>query len=437
MTDPITRTFKVTAGPVGIHLQLGGPKVTQLAQDALVEVDASSRTEHDGQVWWRNAVGWSPEKSLDGTSVLMTEITQFTTYEEPAEVPTIEEPAPQTEPPTRAETPTEEVPAVTPPLEEPGDPEITEPALAVSSSPLAPAYASFSGKRRLIARDVISIRKAAGLQADTDGALAKGQGINADFDTVTLADSYYWIRHDDGWSAIQDEAGADVMFDDGGEVVEIGTNGPNIETLPGYRSMITRSPVDLDKVRFFQYFGNNVFAWQRGHEFGYPRYSQALHGGLDFGNTQERNIPVYAGISGTYRRTQYSSTYDWNHRLEIDSGEYVFIYQHTSNFRKFEPGQAITPDTVIADIYNGPNWADHLHFEVRFQTKWIVNPLALMNEGLYNLIIDQFDPEAKSKLVRQTELYYFFKNESWQKWYTPLDQPVIELGGTPIGPRYV
>jgi hypothetical protein len=225
----------------------------------------------------------------------------------------------------------------------------------------------------------------------------------------------------------------------------LGPDGlPVVEKLPGYKSLITRHPVAIADCTFWQYYGNNVFAYVYGSvQFGYDKYSQALHAGLDYG--AKKALPIYAGLSGTVEHVDKSRLY--NHKVIVKNDDWTIIYQHITTIRVGK-GAAVTPDTVIAEIEtitndvdpnDGKNPLDHLHFEIRFRNKWIINPLLLMSDVLVKEVTDKFNPERTNtfwkKATPDGQLEYFYKTASWSKWTTPLDQPVIVLAGPVIGPR--
>jgi hypothetical protein len=224
-------------------------------------------------------------------------------------------------------------------------------------------------------------------------------------------------------------------------LVAIGPDGPKAEDLPGHRKLITRTPIDMKDIGWFQYYGNNMFAMRNGKQYGYDRYSQALHGGLDYGNSDRAGVKIYAGVEAEFLKTEYPSPN--NTRTWLKKDDYVFIYQHITNAVAFQPGQVITPDTVIGDIEHhsiNKGW-DHLHFEVRFMTEWIVNPLLLFTPELYDELIKTFDPNKPNtgyaKDYPESTLNFFYKSDKWTKWCTPLDQPMLNLYKGPIGPRYM
>ena len=104
-------------------------------------------------------------------------------------------------------------------------------------------------------------------------------------------------------------------------------------------------------------------------------------------------------------------------------GDYTVIYGHLDNLQPLQIGQPIGPDTMLGTLqFRGQ---DHLHLEVRFQEQWIINPLLLMPPDIRDALIAKFPPSDN----------YFFKSSTWSKWQTPLEQPILVLGGGLIGPH--
>jgi hypothetical protein len=109
----------------------------------------------------------------------------------------------------------------------------------------------------------------------------------------------------------------------------------------------------------------------------------------------------------------------------IQAGEYVIIYQHLVNTNSFVKGGQVTPDTVVGTLDPSLGSNMHLHLEVRYdREKWIVNPLLLVADEIRQGIMAKFPTFSK----------HFYSDERWNKWVTPLDQPVISRGGPVIGP---
>ena len=140
-----------------------------------------------------------------------------------------------------------------------------------------------------------------------------------------------------------------------------------------------------------------------------------MHSGLDFGNNNA-GIPVYAGVDCAFVKND-------KYGIFTKSGSYTFIYQHLTNTTSFSAGQPISVDTKLGEL-DPTVGLRHLHFEIRYKEIWIVNPLLLMPDEMVSSIIDKFVPGPR----------YFYKSGAWNKWQTPMDQPVIELAGPLIGP---
>lgn len=291
----------------------------------------------------------------------------------------------------------------------------------------------------------VRVRSAPGLSGERVGWLMPGESIAVDADSRTEVDGYVWWRHEAGWSAEKSTSGAQTFLSEPvsapeesappkPEAQQPGTpvsgvsfmsDGlPNVDTLPLRNSLFKRLPIDLDQIYFWQYYGNNKFAADllRQGKTWY-RYAQGLHAGLDFGNPHTPGVPVYAGIEGTFdsHRTQAYKPND----LRVQVGDYLVIYGHLTNPRSFQVGQPIGPGTVMGEIEVGhAGAAEHLHLEVRYQGKWIINPLLMMPEEMRNAILAKFPPSDA----------YFYRQGQWSQWQTPLDQPVLVLSGKVLSP---
>jgi murein DD-endopeptidase MepM/ murein hydrolase activator NlpD len=391
------RTFRVWASLVSVRDAPNGTRLPQkLTRGKEFSVVPASRTEAGGYIWWQHDEGWTAEASISGGEIFLKEVFGASSA------------APPINPAERVTLP-----------------------------------AHWQGVMNLQAAQATKVRNQPSI--DPRGTIiitmTRGRLIEADMSTVTEADGYYWVRHALGWSAIMSIDGKTVFLAEPGTIpglIYIGPDGPRAEELPGYRALVTRLPVNLNDTQWFQYFGNNMYAFMHGKAYGYDRYSQALHGGLDFGNSARAGVPVFAGVEGEFIKVEYPSKN--NTRTFIKSGEYTLIYQHITNAQSFAPGQKIMPDTQLGNIehrtING-GW-DHLHFEVRYMTEWIVNPLLLLTPELYDSLIARFDPAKPNQNYAKIDssLNFFYKTPSWTKWTTPLDQPMIKLNGPARGPRY-
>ncbi len=348
---------------------LSGASIKYLPVGQQIEADAASRVEKDGYVWWRHADGWSAERSTDGSQVFL--------------IPVVGAAAPD-----------------------------QKKSFQVGSVP-------------------VRVRSAPSLGHNTIRFLDSGATLEVDPSSRAEADGYVWWRHSQGWSAERSANGKEVYLFEPGKAAP---GAPPIaapskleglpadQDLPLKNELFRRMPVDLAQTRWWQYFGNNVFAydlWSKGAQW--YAYCQGLHGGLDFGNSSTRGIKVYAGVEGVFDKVITSSFAPYG--LFVRAGDYTIIYGHLVKPGSFQPGQPVGPDAYMGELqFGGQN---HLHLEVRYRENWIVNPLLLMPGAMREAIFAKFPPSGE----------YFYRGGGWNKWQTPLDQPVLQLGGRLIGPH--
>jgi hypothetical protein len=256
--------------------------------------------------------------------------------------------------------------------------------------------------------------------------LDPGTIFDCDGNSRREVDGYVWWQHNEGWSAERNVISSEVYLVDPSVVVDIPaprTNEPpTTDTLPLRDGVFSQLPVEMGKTLWWQYFGNNVFAqriWSQGQTW--YKYAQSLHGGLDFGNSRERGVLVKAGVTGTFKFHDRNNTRP--NGLWVKVGDFTVIYGHLSNPRLYRVGDPITPDTVMGELeFGGQN---HLHLEVRYRDRWIINPLLLMPDAMRGGLISKFKPSDD----------YFYKDAGWSQWQQPLDQPVLVLGGPIVGPH--
>lgn len=390
------RNFKVWSSVISVRETPNGKRTpVKLYRGTEVEALSSSRTESGGYIWWEHEQGWSAERNSAGNVTYLKEI-----FATPATMPIPED-------------------------QKTKIPDTWKGIFALQVAQGVKVRGEPSTDPR-------------GLVIKT---IARGAVLQCDMDTLTEADNYYWVRHDMGWSAIQSVNGKTVFLAEPGSIlglIAIGADGPAAEELPGYRELFTALPVKLEDTQWFQYFGNNMFAMRNAKAYGYDRYSQGMHGGLDFGNSLKPK-PIYAGLEAEFVKLETSRANNW--RIILKKDDYTIIYQHVTNPLHFNEGDIVTPETQLATIehHSINNGWDHLHFEIRFMKSWIINPLLLFNEAIYNQIIGAFNPEKENsgykKDFPKSTSNFFYHTATWDKWVTPLDQPMIYLGGPVIGPR--
>lgn len=134
---------------------------------------------------------------------------------------------------------------------------------------------------------------------------------------------------------------------------------------------------------------------------------------MDFGNPNAE-IAVFAGMTGRVSAVRLNTDLYAPNFVMIVNGSYTVIYGHIANVA-VSLGQNVTPDTRIATIDTAHNGANaHLHLEVRYQGQWIINPLLILRAELRQVLLSKFDDYAS-------------EFQPFDKWQTPLDQPVLQL----------
>lgn len=221
-------------------------------------------------------------------------------------------------------------------------------------------------------------------------------------------EGFVWWQHSTGWSAEKRSDDSEVYMVDAES------------DLPPPDFQFVRSPVDLDDMQWFYYYGNTIFAFRYGRTHNYHGYSQGLHGGLDYGHPG--GIPIVAGVNGVFDYSGSGRAFGPN-RVDVLVGNYRIIYGHVARPISMQRGARVTPDTVIGFMDSG---AQHMHLEVRYQNdSFLINPLLFIPEDQQNKIFSDFPPEGP---------FAFYSSTRWQRWLTPFDQPTIIRGGPVIGP---
>ncbi len=362
------KRFRVVASRLNIRTEPGLARRVLtgevLVQGVEVVVRADAWAEKDGYLWWQHGRGWSAERSLDGLQVFMEDLT-------------------------------------------PGIPRV-EPGGSTTPEPEPPPDQPV--KRLQVVAASVNVRNSPDLSASVVGALVQGDEFEVDPDDPGVgaeADGWVWWRHSQGWSAERRADGtSELMLD--------------VNELPHLGALFERHPARIETTEWVQYFGNTWFAYLYGIQHNYPNFSQGLHSGLDYGKNENNpvELPVFAGVHGIFRGR--GSAYGPN-RVDVQVGDYRIIYGHLGRPASLPVGQPVTPDAVLGVI---ENTRIHLHLEVRYKDRYIINPLWLMPSGLVSAFVDRFPPGTGT----------FVNTPSWGKWTTPLSQPIIRLGGPVIGP---
>lgn len=373
---PLKR-FRVLVPRLGIrsHPALAGTlREARLPQGGTIQARPDAWVEEDGYLWWLHGPGWSAERSLDGRRRFLEDLTPETGRS-------------------------------------------AEGARGRQTAfPGAPPQRDGRNRWQVLAL-TLPVHDGPGTGAVRSGRLQQGDLLRVPDDPARLveADDYQWLQHDQGWSAVRRLDGRrEFML--------------NLDALPLLERLVLRHPVPLEEVNWAQYYGNTSFAWRRGREFGYHRYAQGLHSGLDYGcHSHVRPGPrVFAAIEGVSdgRGQKYGPN-----RLDVRVGPYRLIYGHLGSPANLPRKAPVVPQTVMGRI---EDTLYHLHFELRYRDTYILNPLLFMPRHLVREFVARFPLEVGHD--DDTHSRRFMQTESWDRWLNPLEQPVIRLGGEVIGP---
>lgn len=373
----LPKRFRALVPRLGIrsHPALAGTvNETRLQEGDEIEVSPDAWVEEDGFVWWLHGPGWSAERSLDEQVRFLGDLT----------------------------------------------PEIGRSAEGArgrsAAFPGAPPRRDERNRWQVLAL-TLPVFDAPGASAVRSGRLQQGDVLRVEDDPERLveADDYLWLRHGQGWSAVRRLDGRKEFL-------------LNLDGLPLLGRLLQRHPVTLGEVNWTQYFGNTSFAWRRGRDYSYHRYAQGLHSGLDYGcYTDVRPGPrVFAGIAGISdgRGQKYGPN-----RIDVRVGPYRIIYGHLGSPTNLPRKAPVTPQTVMGRL---EHTLYHLHLEIRYKDTYILNPLLFMSRGMVEEFVERFPLEVGNSDDRQ--VMRFKQTETWDRWLSPLDQPVIRLGGEVIGP---
>lgn len=403
-STPPKKTFRVGQQQVRVRPQpnRAAPESRWLQPDEQVQCDPNSRTESEGFIWWKHTEGWTAERSLDGKYIYLTEVISAAPVTSVAPAP------------------------VTPAL-------VIAPVGTVAPVGVPAPIPVTPTKTFIVGSILVRIRSIPSASGALIRELLPGTQINVEVSSRTEAEGFVWWKHSAGWSVERTTNNSATYLYEPGKApqattpaavpVPSGGSPLDINTLPLRENLFKRFPVDLALTRWWQYFGNNVFAqqiWSQGKRW--YEYAQGLHGGFDFGNSSTSGVIIYAGVEGgTYDRREAQFTPPYG--LWVKKGDYTIIYGHVTNPRPFNPGDPIGVDTILGELeFNGQN---HLHLEIRYKGTWIVNPIYFFPKAMQDQLIQKFPPGPT----------YFYSDPTWNKWQSPYDQPVLRMGGPLIGPQ--
>jgi hypothetical protein len=429
-TPAARKVFVVGSLPVRVRPtpSLEFPERRWLQPGERIECDPNSRTEAAGHVWWQHAEGWSVERTLDGKTLYLTEVVQAAPAAPPV-APNIPPPAPPISPPAAPPpAPIAPVGVVSPPP----IPAAPPPAPAPGPMPAAPA----TTRTFIVGGIPVRVRSIPSASGTLIRELPPGTVVVVEVNSRTEADGFVWWKHAEGWSVERraDNTGIFLLDPNAAPPAPAPApapavkGAPDLNTLPLRGELFQRWPVELAQTEWWQYFGNNAFAfsiWAQGKRW--YQYAQSLHGGVDFGNSSRAGILIYAGVTGTFEF--HDRNFTLPNGLWVKVGDYTIIYGHCANPRQFRKGDPITPDTVMGEMQRPGQ--EHLHLEIRYKDTWIVNPLVFFPEAMQQAILAKFPPTARNGKW----LKYFYEDPSWTRWTTPYDQPVLQRGGPVIGPH--
>lgn len=354
---------------------MGKPIDPPMTKGTLIKVDANSRTEKGGYIWWKHERGWSAETDVQGLQGINLEVVQSVTT--PTATPTVTITTPSTGVYNPATTKTFQV--------------IYRYPIWIRSQPI--------NDRSLVLTDTLSF----------------GTKVEVDADSRKESGGLVFWQHAKGWSVEKKVDGSEIYM------IEAQEASPTVTNASNGAFIFNQFPLKWEDFAWFQYYGNTTFAFTNGKKWGYDKYAQGLHAGIDLGSN--RKVPVYAGISGILGYAGNKRAYAPG-RVDVQVGEWLIIYGHVIEWTNLPEGTQVQPDTIIGYLHGAAN--SHVHLEIRHNaTGTIHNPLNFFEKTLTDQII---------KGHPATSWRSFYKSDVWTQWQTPFDQPIIKLGGPVVGP---
>ena len=279
----------------------------------------------------------------------------------------------------------------------------------------------------VVTSDGLRTRNAAGLRSVVlPERLREGNVVQVDPASVQDKDGYTWWMQVEGkfWvaekTAVAGEEPELLMkrFDPSTVRTIALPNGGSMQP----QAIIQALPVALEQTVWTQYFGNTRFAYNLSVDRDPRRrtsyyYCQALHGGIDFGS--EALPDVFSGVEGVVTQVSRNSKSYTPNFVSVKVGRFTLIYGHISDIpAEMKVNDPVHVGTRIGKLARqGAQGSPHLHFEVRYDGIWIINPLMVMPDDMVNAFMARFPNFTQ----------YFYSDNGWSKWLTPLDQPVLRL----------
>lgn len=448
------QTFRVVNAPVGVYAEagFGSTRISELAVGTQIDVEAGSRRNVEGVIWWRHRLGWSPQRSISRDQIYLVRVNRkyFRVVDGPLSI----RPEPSTLAQRIGELPIGTVVEVEPnsrteaagfvwwkhttgwsaersqdgrrvfmnefnPTPSPDDPDDSS-ATATPAVPVVPQV-----RYMRVTNGPLSVRQETSPSSTRLGTVNTGDELEVDPASRTETNGFVWWKHATGWSAERSLDGRMVFMTPidaltRPPVTNVTTPTPtpagNHEFKP--EPIFVRLPVELNQTQWIQYFGNTRYAYNiRREGKTWYNYSQGLHGGFDFGNSLP-GIPIYAGVEGVVVKLERNSSSYVPNYLMVRAGtvnQFLVIYGHIAAPNHFNPGDRITPDMIVGRIDSGGQ--NHLHLEVRFADTQIVNPLLMMLDVLRDQITKRWSNYAD----------HFYRDATWTQWQDPYDQPILRL----------
>lgn len=438
-----TKAFRVVTD-IGVRIRelptRDSRRLGLLALDEMVMVDPGTRLEADEHIWWEHERGWSAESLINGSGVSLVAVVKT------------------------------------------GSGILVDVGRPPDGNRVLTGTRKGSGAKRftkqcrvLIPR--LFIRSEPDEHSTSLGSFEQGDRLMVDPNSRRESVRFIWWEHERGWSAestvdqseaflfeippgFQQQAAAPIF-----EFPLLKGEAINVNQLLLRDQLFSQLPVEREKTRMLQHYGNTRFAFNGNKPqppaLGAGPYDgvfQGLHPGIDLGtHDADLIVPVYAGIAESLRPQVVTIIRDAYGPIgvRVKVGPYFIIYGHLRDDEDLpDEGTMLTAESQIGNIatrqdildFNrthprrilGFQDAPHLHLEIRYpalgQTA-ILNPLLFLTDAVRETLTPK-QPSEQQKAQYKQRFYFEPGNEPiWTTWNDPFTQPVIRLGGAIMGPR--